>query len=85
MAVTITLRVRALQRSRLQLELGDARIGAMRPLNGSIQRLEYRGIMLPPGTFSLILRPDEPAGRAQGEDSRSLAVALYELTIQAEQ
>lgn len=83
-AVNLTLRVRALQRSRLQLELGDARIGAMRQLNGTIQRLEYRGLMLPPGSFTFILRTDEPAGRAPGDDSRALAVALYELTVQAE-
>jgi hypothetical protein len=84
LAVVITLRVRALQRSRLQLELGEAQIGAPRQLNGSIQRLEYRGLLLPPGTSSLILRPDQPAGRVQGNDPRSLAVALYELTVQAE-
>jgi len=81
---TLTLRVRAFQRCRLQLELGDARIGPERPLNGNQQQLEYREVVLPPGASNLILRPDEPAGRAGGDDPRSLAVALYGLTVQAE-
>ncbi|HEY0863455.1 MAG TPA: hypothetical protein VGD97_05070 [Lacunisphaera sp.] len=81
--VKLTLRVRSLKRSRLQLELGDAPLGELRGLNGNIQRLEYSGVILPPGSSTLILRPDEPAGRAAGNDPRPLAVALYELTVQA--
>ena len=82
-AVTLTLRVRSFQRCRLQLELGDVRIGPERPLSGNPQQLEYREVVLPPGASSLILRPDEPAGRAGGGDPRPLAVALYGLTVQA--
>lgn len=81
--VTLTLRVRSLQRCRLQLEQGDALIGAPRALNGNHQQLEYREVVLPPGASSLILRPDAPAGRAGGDDPRTLAVALYGLTVQA--
>jgi hypothetical protein len=82
--VTLSLRVRSLQRCRLQLEQGDARLGPERSLNGSQQQLEYRAVVLPPGASSLILRTDEPAGRAGGDDPRPLAVALYGLTAQAE-
>ncbi len=81
--VTIVLKVRSLLRCRLQLELGDALIGASRSLNGSLQQIEYREVVLPPGPSGLILRPDEPPGRAQGGDPRQLAVALYELVVQA--
>lgn len=81
--VNLALRVRPLQRGRLQLELGDAPLGASRALNGTIQRLEYRAVVLPPGASSLSLLLDEPAGRAGGGDQRSLSLALYELTVQA--
>lgn len=82
-AVTLILRVRPWQRGRLQLELGDARLGAARQLNGTIQRLEYRDVVLPAGASSLVLLLDEPAGRATEADPRSLGLALYELTVQA--
>jgi hypothetical protein len=81
--VTLILRVRPWQRGRLQLELGDARLGAARQLNGTIQRLEYRDVVLPAGASSLVLLLDEPAGRATEADPRSLGLALYELTVQA--
>ena len=83
-SATLVLRVRALQRSRLELELGDARLGPARGLNGNIQRLEYREVVLPPGASVLILRVDEPPGRGDSGDPRALAVALYELTVRAE-
>ena len=82
--VHLTLRARALERGRLQLELGDIHLGGPRVLNGSIQRLEYEGVILPPGPSTLILENDRPPGRAAANDPRLLAVALYELTVQAE-
>jgi len=82
--VNLLLRVRALGRSRLYLELGDAVIGGgTRALNGSIQRQEYNGVVLPPGHSVLALQTDQPAGRAAESDPRLLALALYELTVQA--
>lgn len=81
--VTLQLRVRALERSRLQLELGDAPLGGARPLSGAVQRLEYDNVVLPPGASALILRNDRPPGRSGDGDPRLLAVALYELVVQA--
>jgi hypothetical protein len=81
--VTLILRVRPWQRGRLQLELGDARFGSARQLSGTIQRLEYRDVVLPAGASSLVLLLDEPAGRATEADPRSLGLALYEMTVQA--
>ncbi len=81
--VTLQLRVRALERSRLQLELGDTRLGEARPLSGAIQRLEYDNVVLPPGASALILQNDRPPGRSGDGDPRLLAVALYELVVQA--
>lgn len=80
--VKILLRVRALERVRLLLELGDARLGS-RPLNGSIQRLEFADVVLPPGPSVLTLQTDRPAGRADAGDPRLLAIALYDLTVEA--
>ena len=81
--VNLLLRVRALGRSRLHLELGDARIGGPRALNGNIQRQDYNGVVLPPGKSVLALLTDQPASRAADGDPRLLALALYELTVQA--
>jgi hypothetical protein len=81
--VSLQLHVRALQRCHLQLELGDVRLGTSRVLNGNVQRLDYSGIMLPPGTSTLILQTDLPPGRADSGDPRPLGLALYELTVQA--
>jgi hypothetical protein len=81
--VSLTLRVRPLQKGRLQLELGDARLGASRALNGTIQRLEYRDVILPSGPSSLVLLLDQPVGRADSDDPRQLSLALYGLTVQA--
>jgi hypothetical protein len=80
----LTLRVRALERCRLQLDLGDAPVGGSRPLNGSIQRLEYREVALPPGPSILSLQIDRPPGRSGDGDPRLLALALYDLTFQAQ-
>ena len=82
MAVNLQLRVRSLERARLHVELGDARLG-VRPLNGNIQRIELPGVMLPSGNSVLTLQPDTPPGRAGEGDPRLLAIALYELTVQA--
>ncbi len=83
--VRLTLRVRAFERSRLQLELGGVRLGPARGLGGGIQRLEYDQVVLPPGGSTLILRSDRPARQAEGGgDPRLLAVALYDLTVQSE-
>jgi hypothetical protein len=81
--VTLSLRVRALEPSGLQLELGDARLGDARPLSGAIQRLEYGNVLLPPGASALILQGDRPPGRSGDGDPRLLAVALYELVVRA--
>jgi len=81
--VNLLLRVRSLGRSRLQVELGDVRIGGSRVLNGSIQKQEYTGVVLPPGKSVLALLTDQPAGRGSDGDPRLLALALYELTVQA--
>jgi hypothetical protein len=82
LTVDLQLRVRSLERGRLHVELGDARLG-VRPLNGSIQRLDLHGVVLPPGNSVLTLQPDVPAGRAGEGDPRLLAVALYELSVRA--
>jgi len=82
--VTLTLQVRPWRSGLLQLELGAAPIGETRALDGSIQRLEYRDVVLPPGTSRLVLALDQPAGRALGGgDPRTLSLALYDLTVQA--
>lgn len=81
--VSLLLRVRGLGRSRLHVELNAAPLGGARVLNGSIQRLEYGDVVLPPGASVLALLSDRPAGRADTDDPRLLAVALYELTMQA--
>lgn len=81
--VNVALRVRGLDRSRLLLDLGGNRLGAPRALSGGIQRLEYEGIVLPPGASVLSLQNDHPAGRAADADPRLLAVALYEFTMRA--
>jgi hypothetical protein len=83
LAVSLHLRGRALQRSRLQLEIGGVPVGRSRGLNGSIQRLEYEDIVLPPGDSVLTLLNDQPAGRGETGDPRQLSLALYELTVQA--
>lgn len=80
-AVTITLRVRPLGRTRLHLELDGVRLDAPRPLDDTIQLVEYHGIILPPGTSTLMLRPDDPPGHAGAGDPRPLAIALYGLTM----
>ncbi|MDI1334681.1 MAG: hypothetical protein PSU94_00725 [Lacunisphaera sp.] len=82
--VNLALRVRALQPGRLQLELGDARLGGPRLLNGNLQRLEYKDVVLPPGASVLILSTDQAAAHAADSDPRLLAVALYGLSVQAE-
>ena len=81
--VSLILRVRGLQPGRFQLELGDARLGGPRVLNGNLQRLEFKNVVLPPGASTLILSTDQAAARAAENDPRLLAVALYELTVQA--
>ncbi len=84
MNAMLSLRVRSVEKCRLQLELGDARVGTSRPLNGNIQDLEYRNVVLPPGPSVLILQTDRPPARASVDDARPLAVALYGLTVVAE-
>lgn len=81
--VDLILRVRALDRSRLYLELGDTQLGGARALSGAIQSLEYRDVVLPPGASTFVLVKDRPAGRAAGADQRLLGIALYEFTAQA--
>ncbi len=82
--VNLTLRVRSLERDRLFLELGHVPLGAPRGLNGDIQRLEFRAMVLPPGASVLTVRTEIPAGRAGQEDPRLLDMALYQLTLRAE-
>jgi hypothetical protein len=82
--VSLTLRVRSLDRDQFILELDHSRVGEPRRLNGAMQRLEYRGIVLPPGASVLTLRTEIPAGYAGEDDPRLLDLALYELTMQAE-
>jgi hypothetical protein len=82
--VNLTLRVRSLDRDRMLLELGHVPLGEPRGLNGNLQRLEYRGVVLPPGASVLTVRTEIPAGHAGNEDPRLLDTALYELTVQAE-
>lgn len=81
-SVDLQLRVRSLERCRLLVELGDAR---MRPrvLNGNIQRIDYEDIVLPPGASTLMLLTDLPPGRGGEGDARPLAVALYDLVVKA--
>jgi hypothetical protein len=81
-AVNLELRVRSLERCRLHVELGDARLG-VRPLNGNPQRIDFSGVVLPPGNSVLTLQPDRPAGRAAEGDVRLLAIALSELSVRA--
>lgn len=82
--VTVALRVRALAPGRLHLEMGDVRLGDSQALNGSVQRVDFRDAVLPPGASVLMLHLDRPAGRAAESDPRLLGVALYELAVQAE-
>lgn len=81
--VGLTLRVRSRQRDRLHLELDGVGLADPHGLNGNIQRLEYRDIVLPPGASVLTVRTGDPAVPVPGSDPRRLAVALYELTVQA--
>jgi len=81
--VSLALQVRALRQTRLWLELEAARIGPPQVLDGSIQNLKYGEVVLPPGTSTLVLRPEEPAGRGSAGDARLLALALYGLTVEA--
>ncbi len=82
--VKFFLRVRSLEPCQLQLELGTAQLGEPRALQGKVQRLVYTDLVLPPGASVLTLRTDRPSNRAAADDSRLLAVALYDLTVQAE-
>jgi hypothetical protein len=82
--VNLTLRLRSLDRDRMLLELDHVLLGDARGLNGNIQRLDYRGVVLPPGASVLTLLTEIPAGHAGNDDPRLLDTALYELTVQAE-
>jgi hypothetical protein len=82
-AVRLLMRVRALERARLTVELGDAHLGS-RGLNGNLQRMEFENLILPPGRSWLTLQTDRPAGRGEAGDPRLLAVALYEFLLTAE-
>lgn len=79
----LAMRVRSPQAGRLSLGIGGTEIGVPRSLDGSIQRLEFEGVVIPPGDSILTLRNDQSANSGEAGDSRQLGVALYELTVRA--
>jgi hypothetical protein len=81
--VRLTMTVIGISPRDLQLRLDDTKLGGRR-LDGNIQRLNYREIVVPPGDSVLTLHSSmAPEIPAREGDQRLLSVALHGLTLWA--
>ena len=79
----LTATLRGLTQRNLELEYGPARLPAQR-LDGSIQKIDWGLVILPPGSTVLKFHTDGPAAAPGGDDARALSVALYGLELQVQ-